>query len=209
MPKLDIRNVSGQNAGSIELSEEVFGIEPNIPVMHMVVKNILANRRQGTQSVLTRADVSGGGRKPYRQKGTGHARQGSITAPHYVGGGVSFAPKPRSYRYVLPKKVRRLGMLSAFSAKVKDNEMLVIDELKLDSPSTKNMAQILSNVGVADKKVLIVTSDVNKNVVLSARNIKGVQTTFVGEINVYDILNHDIFLATKSAIEKIEEVYKK
>lgn len=209
MPKLDILNVSGQTVGSMELSESVFGIEPNIPVMHAIVKNILANRRQGTQSAKTRAEVSGGGRKPYRQKGTGHARQGSITAPHYVGGGVSFAPKPRSFRYTLPKKVRRLGMLSAFSAKMRDNEIVVLDDLKLDSPSTKNMVNILNNIKIADKKVLVVTSDVNENVVRSTRNVPGVQTTFVGEINVYDILNHDIFLATQAAIEKIEEVYNR
>lgn len=209
MPKLDILNVSGQTVGSMELSESVFGIEPNIPVMHAIVKNILANRRQGTQSAKTRAEVSGGGRKPYRQKGTGNARQGSITAPHYVGGGVSFAPKPRSFRYTLPKKVRRLGMLSAFSAKMRDNEIVVLDDLKLDSPSTKNMVNILNNIKIADKKVLVVTSDVNENVVRSTRNVPGVQTTFVGEINVYDILNHDIFLATQAAIEKIEEVYNR
>lgn len=209
MPKLDILNVSGQTVGSMELSESVFGIEPNIPVMHAIVKNILANRRQGTQSAKTRAEVSGGGRKPYRQKGTGHARQGSITAPHYVGGGVSFAPKPRSFRYTLPKKVRRLGMLSAFSAKMRDNEIVVLDDLKLDSPSTKNMVNILNNIKIADKKVLVVTSDVNENVVRSTRNVPGVQTTFVGEINVYDILNHDIFLATQAAIEKIQEVYNR
>ncbi len=209
MPKLDIFNMSGQKAGTIELSEEVFGIEPNIPVMHAVVKNILANRRQGTQSVLTRAEVSGGGRKPYRQKGTGHARQGSITAPHYVGGGVSFAPKPRSYRYTLPKKVRRLGMISAFSAKVRDNEMRVLDDLKITSPSTKDMVKILKNIEVSDKKVLIVTANADQNVVKSARNICGAKATFVGEINVYDILNHDIFLVTADAVARLEEVYKR
>ncbi len=209
MPKLDIFNMSGQKAGTIELSEEVFGIEPNIPVMHAVVKNILANRRQGTQSVLTRAEVSGGGRKPYRQKGTGHARQGSITAPHYVGGGVSFAPKPRSYRYTLPKKVRRLGMISAFSAKVRDNEMRVLDDLKITSPSTKDMVKILKNIEVSDKKVLIVTANADQNVVKSARNICGTKATFVGEINVYDILNHDIFLVTADAVARLEEVYKR
>ncbi len=207
MPKLDVLNVSGQTVGEAELSENIFGIEPNVPVMHAVVKSILAARRQGTQSTKTRAEVKGGGRKPYRQKGTGRARQGSITAPHYVGGGVAFGPKPRSYRFVLPKKVRRLGMLSAFSAKAKENEVMLLDDIQFEAPSAKKLAEILKNLGVADKKVLIVTENPEKNVVKSSGNINGVQTTFVGEINVYDILNHDIFLATKGAIDKIEEVY--
>lgn len=208
MPKLDVLNVSGQKVADIELAESVFGIEPNIPVMHEVVKNILANRRQGTQSAKTRAEVSGGGRKPFRQKGTGNARQGSITAPHFVGGGVVFAPKPRSYRYSVPKKVRRLALKSAFSAKVQDNEMIVLDELALSSPKTADIKQILKNIKVADKKVLVVTENVEENVVKSTNNLEGVQTTFVGRINVYDILNHDIFLVTRKAVEKLEEVYK-
>ncbi|MDO4800212.1 MAG: 50S ribosomal protein L4 [Bacillota bacterium] len=208
MPKLDVLNVSGQKVGDIELADSIFGIEPNIPVMHMVVKNLLANRRQGTQSAKTRAEVRGGGRKPYRQKGTGHARQGSLTAPNHVGGGIVFAPKPRSYRFTLPKKVRRLALKSAFSAKVKDNEMLVLDELRLAAPKTSDMINILKSVDVANKKVLIVTEQVEKNVILATQNIPGVQTTFVGELNVYDILNHDIFLVTKSAVNQIEEVYK-
>ncbi|MCA0386096.1 MAG: 50S ribosomal protein L4 [Firmicutes bacterium] len=207
MPKLEVLNVSGQKVSEIELNELVFGIEPNIPVMHEVVKNYLANQRQGTQSAKTRAEVSGGGRKPFRQKGTGNARQGSITAPHYIGGGVVFAPKPRSYRYTLPKKVRRLALKSAFSAKVMDNEMIVLDELKMAAPKTKDMINILNNIKVAGKKVLIVTGDVEQNVVKASNNIEGVKTTFVGEINVYDILNHDYFVVTKSAVEKLEEVY--
>ncbi len=207
VPKLEVLNVSGQKVSEIELNELVFGIEPNIPVMHEVVKNYLANQRQGTQSAKTRAEVSGGGRKPFRQKGTGNARQGSITAPHYIGGGVVFAPKPRSYRYTLPKKVRRLALKSAFSAKVMDNEMIVLDELKMAAPKTKDMINILNNIKVAGKKVLIVTGDVEQNVVKASNNIEGVKTTFVGEINVYDILNHDYFVVTKSAVEKLEEVY--
>lgn len=207
VPKLEVLNVSGQKVSEIELNELVFGIEPNIPVMHEVVKNYLANQRQGTQSAKTRAEVSGGGRKPFRQKGTGNARQGSITAPHYIGGGVVFAPKPRSYRYTLPKKVRRLALKSAFSAKVMDNEMIVLDELKMAVPKTKDMINILNNIKVAGKKVLIVTGDVEQNVVKASNNIEGVKTTFVGEINVYDILNHDYFVVTKSAVEKLEEVY--
>lgn len=207
MPKLDVLNVSGQTVSEIELNASVFGIEPNVPVMHEVVKNHLANRRQGTQSAKTRADVSGGGRKPFRQKGTGNARQGSITAPNHVGGGIVFAPKPRSYRYTLPKKVRRLALKSAFSAKVRDNEMIVLDDLSLDAPRTKDMISILNNIKVAGKKVLIVTGTVNSNVVRASRNIEGVHTTFTGEVNVYDILNHDYFVVTKQAVEMLEEVY--
>lgn len=207
VPKLDVINVSGQKVSEIELNANVFGIEPNVPVMHEVVKNYLANQRQGTQSAKTRAEVSGGGRKPFRQKGTGNARQGSITAPHYIGGGVVFAPKPRSYRYSLPKKVKRLALMSAFSAKVLENEMIVLDELTLATPKTKDMINILNNIKVAGKKVLIVTGDVEQNVIKATSNLEGIKTTFVGEINVYDILNHDFFVVTKSAVEKFEEVY--
>ena len=207
VPKLDVLNISGQKVSEIELNENIFGIEPNIPVMHEVVKNYLANQRQGTQSAKTRAEVSGGGRKPFRQKGTGNARQGSITAPHYIGGGVVFAPKPRSYRYSLPKKVKRLALMSAFSAKVLENEMIVLDELTLAAPKTKDMVNILNNIKVTGKKVLIVTGDVEQNVIKATSNLEGIKTTFVGEINVYDILNHDYFVVTKSAVEKFEEVY--
>ena len=148
VPKLDVINVSGQKVSEIELNDNVFGIEPNIPVMHEVVKNYLANQRQGTQSAKTRAEVAGGGRKPFRQKGTGNARQGTISAPHYIGGGVAFAPKPRSYRYTLPKKVRRLALKSAFSAKVMENEMIVLDALSLVAPKTKEMISILNNIKI-------------------------------------------------------------
>lgn len=207
MPKLDVLNVTGQKVTEIELNENVFGIEPNVPVMHEVVKNYLANQRQGTQSAKTRAEVRGGGRKPFRQKGTGNARQGSIRAPHYVGGGVVFAPKPRSYRYSLPKKVKRLALRSALSAKVRDNEMLILDELTMAAPKTKEMLSVLNNIKAADKKVIFVTNEVEKNVVSATNNIEGVMTTFVGSINVYDLLNHDICVLTKSAVEKLEEVY--
>jgi large subunit ribosomal protein L4 len=207
VPKLDVLNVSGQKVSEIELNESIFGIEPNVPVMHEVVKNYLANQRQGTQSAKTRSEVRGGGRKPFRQKGTGNARQGSIRAPHYVGGGISFAPKPRSYRYSLPKKVKRLAFKSALSAKVRDNEIIVLDELLLDAPKTKDMIKILNNINVYGKKSIVITGDKNDNVVIASGNIKGVSTSFVGEVNVYELLNHDYCILTKNAIEKLEEVY--
>lgn len=207
MPKLEVLNVSGQKVTEIELNESIFGIEPNVPVMHEVVKNYLANQRQGTQSAKTRAEVRGGGRKPFRQKGTGNARQGTIRAPHFVGGGVVFAPKPRSYRYTLPKKMKRLALKSALSAKVRENEMIILDELTMVAPKTKDMLNILNNIKVNGKKVLFVTGDVEQNVVRAASNITGVSTTFVGQINVYEILNHDYCVVTKNAIEKFEEVY--
>ncbi|QXM07312.1 50S ribosomal protein L4 [Crassaminicella indica] len=206
MPKVDLYNVSGQQVGEIELSENIFGAEINTSVLHEVVKNYLANQRQGTQSAKTRAEVRGGGRKPWRQKGTGRARQGSIRAPQWVGGGVVFAPKPRSYRYTLPKKVKRLAMKSALTAKVKENEIVVLDELKMDAFKTKDMVNILNNLKV-EKKALIVLDEKNDYVIKSASNIKGVTTTLVNTLNVYDILNHDKFIVTKDAVHKIEEVY--
>lgn len=206
MPKVDILNVSGQQVGEIELSENIFGAEINASVLHEVVKNYLANQRQGTQSAKTRAEVRGGGRKPYRQKGTGRARQGTTRAPHFVGGGVVFAPKPRDYRYTLPKKVKRLAMKSALSSKVKESEMIVLDELTLETFKTKDMINILSNVK-AGKKSLIVLPQVDEKIIKSASNIPGVTTTIVGALNVYDILNHNNFIVTKEAVEKIEEVY--
>lgn len=206
MPKLDVLNVSGEKVGEIELNENIFGAEVNVSVLHEVVKNYLANQRQGTQSAKTRAEVRGGGKKPFRQKGTGRARQGTIRAPHYVGGGVAFAPKPRSYRYSLPKKMKRVAMFSALSSKVVDNEIIVLDELSLDAPKTKDMVSILNNIK-ADKKSVIVLGEKNDNVVRSSSNIPGVKTTFVGEMNVYDVLNCGSFVITKEAIEKIEEVY--
>jgi len=206
MPKMDVLNVSGEKVGEIELNENIFGAEVNVSVLHEVVKNYLANQRQGTQSAKTRSEVRGGGKKPFRQKGTGRARQGTIRAPHYVGGGVAFAPKPRSYRYSLPKKMKKVAMFSALSSKVVDNEIIVLDELSLEAPKTKEMVSILKNIN-ADKKSVIVLGEKNDNVVKSSSNIPGVKTTFVGEMNVYDVLNCGSFVITKSAIEKIEEVY--
>ena len=206
MPKLNVLNVNGQNVGEIELAEAVFGVEVNEHVLYEVVKNQLANKRQGTLSAKTRAEVRGGGRKPWKQKGTGRARQGSIRAVQWVGGGVAFAPKPRDYRYTLPKKVRRLAMKSALSAKVQNNEIIVLDALTMEAPKTKEFAQILKNIN-ASKKALVVTAEKNDNVVKSARNIEGVQAATVNTINVYDILKYDTFVITTDAVKKVEEVY--
>ncbi len=206
MSKVTMLNMEGKEAGQIELKDEIFGIEPNQNAVHAVVKNILANRRQGTQSAKTRAEVRGGGRKPFRQKGTGRHRQGSSTDPSQVGGGVVFAPKPRSYRYTLPKKLRRLAMLSALSSKVAENEIIVMDEIKFDEPKTKEMVKMLKNIN-AGKKALIVMAEKDENTVRSAANIQGVRTALVTTMNVYDIINHTNFIVTKEAIEKIEEVY--
>ena len=206
MSKVTMLNMAGQEVGTIEFKDEIFGIEPNQNAVHAVVKNILANRRQGTQSAKTRAEVRGGGRKPFRQKGTGRHRQGSSTDPSQVGGGVVFAPKPRSYRYTLPKKLRRLAMLSALSSKAQEKELIVIDELKFEEPKTKEMVKMLENIK-AEKKALIVTAEKDYNVVKSAANIPGVRTALVTTMNVYDIINHTNFIVTKEAVEKIEEVY--
>ena len=206
MSKVTMLNMEGKEAGQIELKDEIFGIEPNQNAVHAVVKNILANRRQGTQSAKTRAEVRGGGRKPFRQKGTGRHRQGSSTDPSQVGGGVAFAPKPRSYRYSVPKKVKRLAMKSALSSKVAEKEIIVLDELKFEEPKTKEMIKVLNNIK-ADKKALIITASKDENVVKSAANIPGVKTALVGTMNVYEIVNHNSFIVTKEAVEKIEEVY--
>lgn len=206
MPTVAVFDMAGKEIEKIELNEAVFGIEPNVAVMHDVVKNILANRRQGTQSALTRAEVSGGGKKPWRQKGTGHARQGSTRAPQWTHGGIVFAPKPRCYRYTLNKKVRRLAMLSALSSKVADNQMIVIDNIATEEYKTKNIAAMLKAVG-AEKKALIVLPEVDKKVIASAANIPGVKTAQVNTLNVYDILNADMFIVAKGAVSKIEEVY--
>lgn len=206
MPKLNILNVNGQNVGEIELAEAIFGIEVNEHVLYEVVKNQLANKRQGTQSAKTRAEVRGGGRKPWKQKGTGRARQGSIRAVQWVGGGVAFAPKPRDYSYTLPKKVRRLAIKSALSSKVQNNEIIVLDALNMEAPKTKEFVQILKNIN-ASKKALVVTAEKNENVVKSARNIEGVQAATVNTINVYDILKYDTFVITTDAVKKVEEVY--
>lgn len=206
MPKLTMLNMAGEIAGDIELNDDIFGVEVNAYAVHAVIKNYLANQRQGTQSAKTRSEVRGGGRKPFRQKGTGRARQGSRTAPNHVGGGVVFAPKPRDYSYTIPKKVRRLAMKSALSSKVEENEIIVLDALNLDEPKTKEMIKILENIK-ANKKALIVTGEKNENVIKSAANIPGVKTTMVGQMNVYDIINHASFIVTRDAISKIEEVY--
>lgn len=206
MPKVAIYNVSGEQVNEIELKEDVFGVEVNEHAMYEVVKNQLANKRQGTQSAKTRSEVRGGGRKPWRQKGTGRARAGSIRSPLWVGGGIVFAPKPRDYSYTIPKKVRRLALKSALTSKVNNNELVVLDELNLDAPKTKEMVNILKNLNV-DKKALIVMDEKNDAVIKSARNIPGVQTALVNTINVYDILNHNKFIITKTAVQKVEEVY--
>ena len=206
MAKVTMLNMAGDEAGTIELKDEIFGIEPNANAVHAVVVNYLANQRQGTQSAKTRGDVRGGGRKPFRQKGTGRHRQGSTTDPSQVGGGVAFAPKPRSYRYSVPKKVKRLAMKSALSSKVAETEIIVLDELKFEEPKTKEMIKVLNNIK-ADKKALIITASKDENVVKSAANIPGVKTALVGTMNVYEIVNHNSFIVTKEAVEKIEEVY--
>jgi large subunit ribosomal protein L4 len=206
MPTVAVLDMAGKEVGKMDLSEAVFGIEPNKKVMHDVVVNHLANLRQGTQSAKTRAEVSGGGRKPWRQKGTGHARQGSTRAPQWRHGGVVFAPKPRDYSYTLNKKVRRLAMKSALSSKVQDNEMIVIDSISLEEYKTKAIAAMLSAVG-SDKKALIVLPSVGEKVIVSARNIPGVKTAVVNTLNVYDILNADKFIVAKDAVAQIEEVY--
>ena len=207
MATLKMLNMEGNEAGTIELKDEIFGIEPNQDAVHEVVVNYLANQRQGTQSAKTRAEVRGGGRKPFRQKGTGRHRQGSSTDPSQVGGGIVFAPKPRSYNYSVPKKVRRLALKSALSAKVQDQEIIVLDELNFDAPKTKEMVKVLGNIN-ADKKALIVTAEKNENVVRSAANIPGVRTALATTMNVYEIVNANSLVVTKDAIAKIEEVYK-
>ena len=198
--------MTGKQVGEVELSEGIFGIEPNVSVMHDVVKNHLANCRQGTQSALTRAEVSGGGKKPWRQKGTGRARQGSTRAPQWTHGGIVFAPKPRDYSYRLNKKMRRLALKSALSSKAQADEIVVIDEIKMDEIKTKTFKNFLNAVKV-EKKALVVTAEVNELVVKSARNIEGVQTTFANLINVYDILNANQLVLDKAALAKIEEVF--
>lgn len=206
MPNVAVLDMKGTKVDEISLADSIFGIEPNAAVMHEVVVNYLANQRQGTQSTLTRSEVSGGGRKPWRQKGTGHARQGSTRSPQWRHGGVVFAPKPRDYSYSVNKKVRRLAMKSAFSSKVLDNDLIVIDSIDLDEYKTKTMVKMLSAVG-SEKKALIVLSEVNSKIIKSANNIPGVKTAQVNELNVYDMLNADKLIIVKDAVSKIEEVY--
>ncbi len=198
--------MNGKKVADTELNEAVFGIEPNKSAMHAAVVNYLANQRQGTQSTLTRTEVSGGGRKPWRQKGTGHARQGSTRAPQWTHGGIALGPKPRSYRYALNKKLKRIAMKSALSTKVLDNDLIVLDSMTLDEYKTKTVIAMLKALEV-DGKALIVMPEVNEKVIKSAGNIPGVKTTLVNTLNVYDILNYDKFIVVKDAVAKIEEVY--
>ena len=206
MAKVKMLNMAGAEVGEVTLNDEIFGIEPNEIAVQTVVKNYLANQRQGTQSAKTRSEVRGGGRKPFRQKGTGRHRQGSTTDPTQVGGGIVFAPKPRDYRYAVPKKVKRLALKSVLSAKVADKEIIVLDELKFTEPKTKEMVKVLENIK-ADKKTLIVMDEKDENVVRSASNIQGVRTALVSTMNVYEIINHYSLVFTKAAAERIEEVY--
>ena len=205
MPKANLYDMAGKQIGEIELSEAIFGIEPNEAVVHEVVKNHLANCRQGTQSALTRAEVSGGGKKPWRQTGTGHARQGSTRAPQWTHGGIVFAPKPRTYRYTINKKVRRLALKSALSAKAAESAILVVDGLKLDEVKTKAMKTFLDSIQAG--KSVVITPEVEQNVVLSARNIPGVVTTTAKILSVYDIVNAKQLVIDKAALAIIEEVY--
>lgn len=206
MPKVTVVNMAGKAVGEIELSDTIFGIEPNKAAVHDVVKNYLANQRQGTQSTLTRTEVRGGGRKPWRQKGTGHARQGSIRAPQWYHGGVALGPKPRDYSYTLNKKVKRLALKSVFSSKVLENNLIVIDEIKIDEFKTKAVIEMLKAIG-AEGKSLVVTAEKNEKLIKSASNIPGVKTALTNTINVYDILNATKLVLAKEAVAKIEEVY--
>ena len=206
MPKVQVLDINGQKVDEMQLSDAVFGIEPNKVLLHEMVVNYLANQRQGTQSALTRAEVAGGGKKPWRQKGTGHARQGSIRAPQWRHGGIVFAPKPRDYSYTVNKKEKRLAMKSAFSAKVIDNNMIILDKLTLDDYKTRDIVDMLSAVN-SNKKTLLVLPEVDKKIIFSARNIPGVKTAQVNTLNVYDILNYDSLIVVRDAVSKIEEVY--
>ena len=206
MPKINMLNMNGENVGEIELNPEIFDVEINEHAVYTVVKNLLANRRQGTQSAKTRAEVRGGGRKPWRQKGTGRARQGSIRSPQWKGGGVVFAPKPRDYSYTTPKKVRRVALKSALTSKVQEKELIVLDELKLDQAKTKEMVKVLKAIN-ADEKALVVIKRPDENIIRSARNLPTVLTTNANTLNVYDILKYNSLIITKEALEEIEEVF--
>jgi large subunit ribosomal protein L4 len=206
MPKVDLYNMSGEVVGDIELKEDIFGLKPNKQVMHIAVVNQLANKRQGTQSTKTKSEVRGGGIKPWRQKGTGRARHGSIRSAQWIKGGIVLGPKPRSFKYTIPKKVKRLALKSALSSKVSENEILVLDNLSLENIKTKQIVNLLSNLKV-DESALIVISGKDENVERSARNIPGVKTALVNTINVFDILKYNKFIITKDAVSKVEEVY--
>jgi large subunit ribosomal protein L4 len=206
MPKVDLYNMKGETVGQIDLNDDIFGIDVNENAMHLAVQNQLANRRQGTQSTKTKSEVSGGGIKPWRQKGTGRARQGSIRSAQWTKGGIVLGPKPRSYSYTIPKKLKRLALKSALTSKVNENDLLVLDQLNFDAIKTKQMVGVLSALKV-DTSALIVLGGKNEAVEKSARNIPGVKTAFVNTINVFDILKYDKFIITKDAVEKVEEVY--
>ena len=206
MPKVDVYDIEGKKVKTIELKEEVFGIEPNETVVHHVLVNYLANQRQGTQSTKTRSEVSGGGRKPWRQKGTGRARQGSIRAPHWVGGGIALGPKPRSYNYTVNKKEKQLAIKSLLSSKVLEKELVVVEKLPLKEIKTKEMARVLNNLKVEGKAVILL-AEKDEIVQKSARNIEGVKTLQVGTINVYDLLKHKNLVVTEDTVKKLEEVY--
>ena len=206
MPTISVFDMAGKEVSTMELSEAVFGIEPNAVVMHQAVVAYLANQRQGTQSTLTRTEVAGGGRKPWRQKGTGHARQGSIRAPQWTHGGVALGPKPRTYRLALNKKVKRLALKSAFSYKVLDGDMIVVEKIEANEYKTKTMAAMLKALG-ADRKALVVLPEMDEKAIKSMANIPGVKTAQVNTLNVYDVLNCDKFVVVKDAVAKIEEVY--
>jgi large subunit ribosomal protein L4 len=205
MANVSVYNIEGKEVGSIELNDAVFGVEVNEHLVHMAVVNQLANNRQGTQSAKTRSEVSGGGRKPWRQKGTGHARQGSTRSPQWTGGGVVFAPKPRDYSFKMNKKEKRIALLSALSSKVAESKIVVLDEFKLDEIKTKKFVEVMNNLKV--ENALVVLEGENKNVVLSGRNIPSVKVTATNEINTYDVLKYTTLVVTKAAVEKLEEVY--
>ncbi|MGN0299939.1 MAG: 50S ribosomal protein L4 [Oscillospiraceae bacterium] len=207
MPNMKVLDMTGKEVSNIELSDAIFGITPNESAMHTMVVNYLANQRQGTQSTLTRTEVRGGGRKPWRQKGTGHARQGSTRAPQWTHGGIALGPKPRSYRFTVNKKLKRLAMKSAMSVKVADNNMIVLDSIKMEEFKTKTVVNMLKAIEAEGKKALIVLSENDSFVIKSAANIPGVKTALVNTINVYDILNAEKFIVVKDAVAKIEEVY--
>ncbi len=205
MANVSVYNIEGKEVGSIELNDAVFGVEVNEHLVHMAVVNQLANNRQGTQSAKTRSEVSGGGRKPWRQKGTGHARQGSTRAPQWTGGGIVFAPKPRDYSFKMNKKEKKIALLSALSSKVAESKIVVLDEFKLDEIKTKKFVEVMNNLKV--ENALVVLEGENKNVVLSGRNVPSVKVTATNEINTYDVLKYTTLVVTKAAVEKLEEVY--
>ena len=205
MLKVDVLNMEGKKVGDVELNENVFGVEVNDVVVHSVLVNFLANQRQGTQSTKTRAEVRGGGRKPWKQKGTGRARQGSIRAPQWIKGGIALGPKPRSYRYKVPKKMRQLAIKSVLTSKVKEGNLIVVDKLELNDIKTKEMVKVLNNLKA--NKALVMLNEKNLNVQASARNIENVKTTLVETINVYDLLKYNTLVLTQDAVKKIEEVY--